>query len=281
LTAAVLLRRVVDSGGTTNDLAATLLGTLLGGCALTGLFSLLAYYVFSFWGTTTLAQAVRLNEAMRMLHATTHQESLKTLKHYDIAVFKAKNALGEGIEQSVHCKIISTFVSPLFFRVDRLDAFGSAYYCCDFEQIQSIIASNKAKWDAGEQSGVVTEHSGDAAEKNAALDRVIADLHEKNKEITSKYTAASGREGRLKKQQAEVSYHMATLVELANKVTTDFKPPRKITRDEIKAKYLAIGKIYGITEAPGEYVEIFRKAMPKDLINWSGAPSQGSDEEES
>ena len=56
LTAAILLRRAVDSGGTTNDLTATLLGTLFGGGALAGLFCLLAYYVFSFWGTIALAQ---------------------------------------------------------------------------------------------------------------------------------------------------------------------------------------------------------------------------------
>ena len=112
------------------------------------------------------------------------------------------------------------------------------------------------------------------------MDRVIVDLRERNKEITSKYTAASGREGRLKKQQAEANNHIATLVELANWVTANIKPPQKITIAEIKVKYLAIGKLHGVTDVPGEYVEIFRKAMPEHLINWGGAPNQGADSEE-
>jgi len=274
------LRNATGGNATLSDLAAILFGGVLIGLFVTFLFCLLAFHAFSFFESTTLPQAIRLNEAMRILHAKTHQESRDTLKFYRIAVFKAENALGEGIEENIPCKLISTFLSPWFFRSDQNAAFGSNNHCCDFEQIQSIIESNKAKWGTGEQSGDAAEHSGNESVKIIALERSIADLHEKNKEITSKYTAAAGREGRLKKQQAEVSSHMATLVELANKVTTDFKPPKTITRDAIKTKYLAIGKLYGITEAPGEYVEIFRKAMPKDIINWSGAPSQGSDEEE-
>lgn len=113
----------------------------------------------------------------------------------------------------------------------------------------------------------------------AALERRIADLHEEKKEATQKYTAAAGREARLKNRLAETESHMAVLVELANKVTNDFQPPHTITREGIKTKYIAIGKIHGITEAPSAYVDIFRKNMPKGIINWSGAPKQGSEEE--
>jgi hypothetical protein len=73
---------------------------------------------------------------------------------------------------------------------------------------------------------------------------------------------------------------MAVLVELANKVTNEIKPPRNITENEIKAKYRAIGKIYDITTAPSVYIDMFRKNMPKEIINWGGAPNQGSTDEE-
>ena len=163
----------------------------------------------------------------------------------------------------------------MFFSIDRLNAIGSPYYCCDYEQIQRIIAENRDKW------GSETKHLDTASvDIIASLERANTDLREKNKEVTQKYTAASGREARLKKQAAEIEAHMAILIELANKVTSDFKPPRKITRDEIKTKYVAIGKIRGITEAPGDYVELFRKTMPKEIINWSGAPNQGADTDE-
>jgi len=114
----------------------------------------------------------------------------------------------------------------------------------------------------------------------AALERKVADLLEKKNKATETFTAASGREGRLKKQLADVENHMAVLVELANKVTNEVKPPRNITEPAVRAVYLAIGKIYGISKIPGAYVEIFRKNMPKEIINWGGAPNQGFDDKE-
>lgn len=265
------LRNSVNAHAPLSELAAILLGTTGIGLILTFLFCLLAFHAFSFFESTTLPQAIRLNEAMRTLHATTNQENRAALKYYRISVFKAKEALGEGVEENVRCKLISTFLSPLFFRSDQNAAFGSAFHCCDFAHIQEILSVTKAKW------GGTTEQTVDVSADIAALERKIADLQEKNKEVTQKYTAASGREARAKKRLEEAESHMAILVELASKVST---ASRAVTRDEIKAKYIAIGKIHGITEAPGAYVEIFRKNMPKEIINWSGAPKQGADGKE-
>ncbi|MBS6828683.1 MAG: hypothetical protein KH208_02255 [Desulfovibrio sp.] len=272
-----LARIGVSSGATISDLTATLLGGTLIGLFVTGLFCLLAFHAFSFFESATLPQAIRLNEAMRMLHAKTNRESLAALKYYRISVFKAKNALGDGVAENVPCKLISTFLSPGFLRSDQNAALGSDNHCCDFTHIQEIIAANKAMWSEAEEH--VEEQAGDISIEVAALERKIADLHEEKKEATQKYTAAAGREARLKNRLAETESHMAVLVELANKVTNDFQPPHTITREGVKAKYIAIGKIYGITEAPSAYVDIFRKNMPKDIINWSGAPKQGSEEE--
>ena len=165
-------------------------------------------------------------------------------------------------------------LSPMFFTIDRLNALGSPYYCCDFEQIQQIIARHKEQW------GNIKEQSGDATETINSLDRALADMREKYNARTLEYTAVNGRNSQLEKQLAEVESHMAVLVELANKVTNDFKSPRKITADEIKARYLAIGKIYGITKAPSKYVKLFRTVMPRSIVNQGGAPSQGPAEEE-
>lgn len=267
------LRLVVHSGATISDITATLLGGTLLGLLITGLFCLLAFHAFSFFETTTLPQAIRLNEAMRMLYAKTHQESRDTLKFYRIAVFRAKNALGERVEENVRCKLISTFLSPWFFRSDQNAAFGSNNHCCDYSQIQKIVTDNKEKW------GEPKEHSVETTVNTIALERNLADMNEKYKKRTKEYTAATGREGRLKKQVEEAESHMAVLVELVNRVTNEVKPPHNITEDGIKAKYLAIGKIYGISKVPGAYVDIFRKNMPKEIINWGGAPNQGSVDE--
>ena len=270
----LIIRDHIAKGMAVDGITATLIGCMMISGILIWLCCLAAYHALSFWRTTRLDKAIRLSEAMQMLHAHTHPEKIEAIKHYAVRVFKSKAELPHGNTENVECKEISTFLSPMFFRIDRLNAIGSPHYCCDFEQIECIIADNKAKWGSGE------EQSGGTSADIIALERTIADLREKNKETTSKYTAASGREGRLKKQQTETNSHIATLIELANKVTNEFKPPRTITRDEVKAKYLTIGKLHGINEAPGEYVELFRKTMPKEIINWSGAPNQGSEEGE-
>lgn len=270
---AVSLRVSMSKGATLNDLTATTLGGTLLGLFLTFLLCLLAFHAFSFFESTTLPQAIRLNEAMQLLHAKTTKERLATLKYYNIDVFKAKEPLGDDIKENVQCKLISTFLTPWAFRSDQNAAFGSENHCCDFEQIQQIVGTNKIKW------GETEEPSNDASIDIVALQRRIADLREENKQIKGQFTAASGRESKLKVRLTEVENHMAVLVELANKITNEFKPPRKAKKDEIKAKYLAIGKIYGITEAPGAYIDLFRKHMPSEIINWSGAPSQGVSEE--
>lgn len=268
-----LLRLNIAKGQGLDSLTPTLIGCLLVGGILIGLCCLTVFHALSFWRAISLKKALRLVESLQKLGAGTHKERLEAIRHYSIRVFKTKIELPSEISEDIQCKEVSTFLSPMFYNLDRLNAIGSPYYCCDFEQIQGIIDDNRAKWEcAGEQSG-------DFSVDKAALERKIADLQDKNKEANQKYTAAAGREARLKKRLEETEGHMAVLVELANKVTNDIKPPRTITRDEIKAKYLAIGKIHGIVEAPGAYVDIFRKNMPKDIINWSGAPKQGLDEE--
>ena len=271
--AVLLIRASLSRGLDIFSVAGILISCLFIGGIVIYLLCMAIHYIFSYWRNAHLQKAIRLSEAMQMMHAHMHHEKVDDVKRYSIRIFKSETALPHGVTEDVHCNEISTFLSPLFFNIDRLNAFGSPYYCCDFAQIQDVIKSIKAKWGTGEQSGA-------AAPEIAALERTIADLREKTKEITGKYTAASGREARLKKQQAEANNHVAILVELANRVTKDFKPPDRITIKEIKAKYLAIGKIYGITDVPDEYVDIFRKAMPEHLINWGGAPSQGSGEEE-
>lgn len=269
-----ILRSYVNAGTTAFDIATTILGCTIIAAVVIAVICLLVFHAFSFFESTTLSQAIRLGEAMRMLHATTHQKSRETLKFYRISVFRATKPLGEDVEQNVPCKLISTFLSPWAFRSDQNAAFGSTNHCCDYEQIQRIIAENKVQW------GEVAGQTGDASAEIVVLEQTAESLREKLKKRTADYTAASGREGILKKQVEEIENHMAVLVELANKVTNEVKPPRNITENEIKAKYRAIGKIYGIDKAPSTYVEIFRKNMPKEIINWGGAPKQGSVDEE-
>lgn len=270
------LRNEVTAGATLTNLAATALGVTLLGLFVTALFCLLVFHAFYFFESTALPQAIRLNEAMRLLYAKTNKESLAALKFYRIDVFRAKTALGEDIKKNVPCKLISTFLAPWAFRSDQNAAFGSEYHCCDFEHIQKIVEENKAKW------GDIQEKlpDDDTPVDVAAMQRRISDLLEENKKTNLKFTAANGRESQLKTQLAEVESHMAVLVELAGKFSTGGKASDRITKDAFRTKYLAIGKIYGITKVPGVYMEIFRKNMPKERINWGGAPKQGPDDEQ-
>jgi len=270
----LLIRLQTSRGEPVVSTAATLIGCLIFGGLLIYLCCMLTYHAFSYWRKATLSKAIRISEAMHEIQAHMHHEKMDDIKRYSIKIFKTKKILQHGVTENVDCNEVSTFLSPMFFNIDRLSAFGSPYYCCDFEQIQTITASNKAKWGGDEK------RSGETAEDVIALERRLADMNEKYKSRTKEYTAASGREGLLKKQMEEVESHMAVLVELANKVTNEVKPPRNITEDGIRTKYLAIGKIYGISKVPGAYVDIFRNNMPKEIINWGGAPKQGSVNEE-
>jgi hypothetical protein len=272
---ALLLRTSIARGEIVLvNLASSLLMCLFIGSVLIGLCCLTVFHALSFWCSRLLEKAVRLIEAMQMMGAQTHKERLETIRHYSLRIFKTKTELPPGVSEDVLCKEVSTFLSPMFYNTDRLNAIGSPYYCCDFEQIQDIINNNRAKWGDSE------DRDDRSPADIAALERKNDDLQEKNKEIAQKYTAAAGRESQLKKRLEQVESHMAVLVELANKVSSDIRPPNSITEKQIKAKYLTIGKIHGITEAPGAYVDIFRKNMPKEIINWGGAPNQGVGKEE-
>lgn len=270
---AMLLRRAV-ADASMYDLGLTVIFVLICGFLVTAPLCLLVYHFFSLWGTTTLPKAIRLNEAMRLLHATTHQESIKVLKHHDISVYRSRIPLGKDATDDVPCKIISTFLSPLFFRSDRLNALGSAYYCCDYDEIQSIIQAEQNKWGQSSQWSDIT------ATQLATLEKVNADLRQENKKVTGLYTSASGSAGRLKLQLKDVQKHMAVLIELAHTITREVKPPRTLSREDIKRKYLAIGKLRGIENAPAAYVELFRETMPKEYINQGGAPCQGGENAE-
>lgn len=269
-----LLRLNIAKGQGLDSLTPTLIGCLLVGGILIGLCCLTVFHALSFWRPISLKKALRLVESLQMLGAGTHKERLEAIRHYSIRVFKTKIELPSEISEDIQCKEVSTFLSPMFYNLDRLNAIGSPYYCCDFEQIQGIIDDNRAKW------GCAGEQDDNFSVDKAALERRIADLTEQYQTRTNEYTAVCAREGRLKKQLEEQESHMAVLVELAAKVSTEVKPPCNITEKEIKNKYLAIGKIYGISKVPGAYVDIFRKNMPKDVINWGGAPKQGPDSEE-
>lgn len=270
---AMLLRRTV-ADASMYDLGLCVIFVIICGFLVTAPVCLLVYHFFSLWGTTTLSKAIRLNEAMRLLYATTHQESIKALKHHNISVYRSKIPLGKDATDDVPCKIISTFLSPLFFRSDRLNALGSAYYCCDYDEIQSIIQAEQNKW------GHSSQESDTTATQLAALEKVNADLRQENKKVTGLYTSASGSAGRLKLQLKDVQKHMAVLIELAYTITREVKPPRTLSREDIKRKYLAIGKLRGIENAPAAYVELFRETMPKEYINQGGAPCQGGENAE-
>ena len=232
------LRNEITAGATLTNLTATALGVTFIGLFVTAILCLLVFHTFSFFESTTLSQAIRLNEAMRLLHAKTNKESLAALRYYRIDVFRAPKPLGEDAEKNVHCKLISTFLAPWAFRSDQNAAFGSEYHCCDFEHIQTIIADNKAKW-----GDIPEELPGGTPVEVTALQRKIANLLEENKKANLKFTAANGRESLLKERLTEVESHMAVLVELANKISAESRRSGKITKEAFKDKYLAIVKI--------------------------------------
>lgn len=269
--ATLFLRYKIHQGESLALIVLALLGCVFIGAAFVWIFCVMAYTRFTFWRTIVLPHAIRLEEAMIMLHQHTNFERLEAIRHHEIRVFMSREAVPRGGVQNITCKEITDFLSPMLLGLNRFFALGSEHYCCDAAQIEGIIANIKATWCPH------AEQPENLADIVAAHERTIEKLQEKYKESRHNYTAASAREGSLKKKIAEIEQHIAVLIELAHITTQEVKPPRTVTREQIKQKYLKIAKIYGITSAPADYVELFRKTMPQELIQGDGAPRQGDD----
>lgn len=157
-----------------------------------------------------------------------------------------------------------TFFLPCSLGSISFFALGSPEYCCDATQLSVIVEEKQTRW-CGESS---VAPSCDAAK----LNREIEELKKKYKEMTEKYTSAAGQEGKLKNEIEQMEAHIHILVTLANKVTREFTHP--LAKHEITRQYKEIGKSLGVENALGNYIEIFRRAMPKEYINHGGAPVQ-------
>lgn len=236
---------------------------LIGGAAVWSICTFCALN-FGIWRKYHVNHAIRVSEAMSMLHASTNHEQLEALRHYRIRVFKSPGEIPIGGKADVDCREVTNLLSPMLFGFNRFFALGSPEYCCDKIQITAIVEENRAQW-CGE-SNMTTNYD---AEKH---NREIEVLKNKYKEITDKYTSLVGREGKLKGEIEKAEVHMHILVALANKATREYIRP--LTKQEITRQYKEIGKMMGIENAPSSYIEIFRKAMPKEYINHGGAPVQ-------
>ena len=236
------------------------------GFFLSAFAGILIFNGFSFLLSRKLPQAMRLNEAMRLLHAKTNAESLTALKFYRIEVFKTATPLGDSIEHDIKCRPLTTFLAPWNSKAKHDAALGSAHYGCDYLQIQNIIAENQNKWGT----------PGSDKDDRAELQEKLARLKEEKKKVAQELSAATGREAILKRQLQESKAHMAVLVKLAHQATMTVKPPQSLTREAIKRRYADLAAQHGLDATPGDYVEIFRSAMPKEYINQGGAPSQAS-----
>lgn len=253
----------------TQGVSLTGLTLILLWCAVAGgaaVWSICAFCALSVgaWRKHHVDHAVRLSEAMLMLHASTNHEQLEALRHYRIRVFKSHEAIPAGGKFGVDCREVSNFLSPMLLGFNKFFALGSPEYCCDAAQLSAIVEENQMRWGGGS----TVAPNGDAAKSN----RKIEELKQKYKDMAAHYTGATGREGKLKTEIEQMKTHMHILVALANKVTREFTHP--LARHEITRQYKEIGKTLGVENAPGNYIEIFRKAMPKEYINHGGAPAQ-------
>ncbi|MCX4310790.1 MAG: hypothetical protein OSJ28_10980, partial [Desulfovibrio sp.] len=161
---------------------------VIGGAAVWSICALCALYMGT-WRKHHVDHALRLSEAMLMLHASTNHEQLEAIRHYRIRVFKSHEEIPAGGKLGVDCREVSNFLSPMLFGFNKFFALGSPEYCCDATQISAIVEENQMRW-CGENS---VAPSGDTAKFN----REIEDLKNKYTEMRDNYTGASGREGKL------------------------------------------------------------------------------------
>ena len=150
---------------------------VIGGAAVWSICAFCALYVGT-WRKHHVDHAIRLSEAMLMLHASTNHEQLEALRHYRIRVFKSHEAIPAGGKLGVDCREVSNFLSPMLFGFNKFFALGSPEYCCDATQLSAIVEENQTRW-CGESS---VAPSCDAAK----LNREIEELKKKYKGVVYK-----------------------------------------------------------------------------------------------
>ena len=138
---------------------------VIGGAAVWSICAFCALYVGT-WRKHHVDHAIRLSEAMLMLHASTNHEQLEALRHYRIRVFKSHEAIPAGGKLGVDCREVSNFLSPMLFGFNKFFALGSPEYCCDATQLSAIVEENQTRW-CGESS---VAPSCDAAKLRACLE---------------------------------------------------------------------------------------------------------------
>ncbi len=97
---------------------------------------------------TRLPKAIRLSAAMRMLNADDNSLSLKLIRFYNIAVYRTNSPLSDKPTDDIDCIYISDFTAPWVFRSSQDAALGSKNYCCNYDEILQILATNQKLWGA-------------------------------------------------------------------------------------------------------------------------------------
>lgn len=244
---------------------------LMIGIMLSFIISISIYYILYIRREVVLPRAIRITEAMNLLHSVTDKEKFRTIKFYSLKMYKANNELDNNVANNIKCKETFNFFSPALYHSDRLKYLGSSKICCNFDDIKNIIDNNKMKWCYCEYNDG----------NHADIDDKIKQLKKENKEIklnsmacNARNTQLSDRVKQLKYQITNINKNISILVRLASIITKENKPRR--TKDQIRAKYSALGKEYGMKKISEEHLELFRKAIPAEfgLINSSGPPTQ-------
>jgi len=239
------------------------------GVSLSILFCIFVHHLLAYEGKVCLPKVLRIPEAMTLLHETVTNKKLRTINYYWIKIYKTNFGLGADPVENVDCKEISGFHSWLFWQGDKNRYLGSERICCDYNDIQNIINDNQEKWGNCKTDSDIS---------SKAIDKLkleIVRLQAEKNDFAGKYTAANARITKRQKKIDENYQHITVLIKLTNHVIAKYNIKKKITKGQIKKEYLSIGKAYGITSMPNELMHTFRKSMPTELINWSGAPVHG------
>jgi hypothetical protein len=91
---AIQIRSRLISGADIISIFGILLIYIFMGGSITYLFCMVTHYIFSYWKKVHLTKAIRLSEAMQMIHAHMHHEKVDDIKRYSIQIYKSETALG-------------------------------------------------------------------------------------------------------------------------------------------------------------------------------------------
>ena len=172
------------------------------------------------------------------MEITTLKAKIAFLLESGISLYLATTELNDEKTKTLDCYEIVHIFKFLCTRFERLDILRSYRICFRYADVEKMLAEKESE------------------NLTAAFEKFNA-IKEKGK-----------------KDKALIFEELRCSIVKKYGVLSESGRTERITKRDIRKEYLKIGEKYGITELSEKDLMSFRETLPKECVNWGGAPTQ-------